>query len=70
MHFAPTERSRQNLLEEGARAESVQVTGNTVVDALFAVVTKLEAQPELAKLEHLFFWPCSSKPSRQKLIDW
>lgn len=53
LHFAPTERSRQNLLEEGAVPESVRVTGNTVVDALFAVVAKLEDRPELAQLERL-----------------
>lgn len=41
-HFAPTDRSRQNLLEEGADPVSIQVTGNTVVDALLEVVAKLE----------------------------
>ena len=34
MHFAPTERARANLLREGTPADSVYVTGNTVVDAL------------------------------------
>jgi UDP-N-acetylglucosamine 2-epimerase (non-hydrolysing) len=34
LHFAPTEASRQNLLAEGVPADSVLVTGNTVVDAL------------------------------------
>lgn len=33
-HYAPTERSRQNLLREGIDGSSIQVTGNTVVDAL------------------------------------
>jgi UDP-N-acetylglucosamine 2-epimerase (non-hydrolysing) len=37
LHFAPTERSRQNLLAEGVRDESIYVTGNTVIDALRAV---------------------------------
>lgn len=36
-HFAPTERSRQNLLREGTPAEDVFVTGNTVIDALHTV---------------------------------
>ena len=35
--FAPTERSRQALLNEGAVADRVLVTGNTVVDALHHV---------------------------------
>ncbi|WP_104203818.1 non-hydrolyzing UDP-N-acetylglucosamine 2-epimerase [Billgrantia saliphila] len=42
LHFAPTERSRQNLLEEGAAPAKVFVTGNTVIDALLDVVKKLE----------------------------
>src|SRR5205085_4982001 len=33
-HFAPTERSRDNLLREGVAAETIFVTGNTIVDAL------------------------------------
>src|SRR5690606_18574364 len=41
LHFAPTERSRQNLLAEGIAAPSVYVTGNTVIDALLAVVDKI-----------------------------
>ena len=46
-HYAPTERSQRNLLEEGVDPESVQVTGNTVVDALLEVVEKLEMTPAL-----------------------
>lgn len=32
--FAPTEKSKENLLKEGVRSESISVTGNTVVDAI------------------------------------
>ncbi len=39
-HFAPTESSRENLLREGVRPESVHVTGNTVVDALLDVSSR------------------------------
>ncbi|WP_227370529.1 non-hydrolyzing UDP-N-acetylglucosamine 2-epimerase [Halomonas sp. M20] len=42
LHFAPTERSRQNLLEEGVFPSKIHVTGNTVIDALLDVVAKLE----------------------------
>ncbi|WP_269321274.1 non-hydrolyzing UDP-N-acetylglucosamine 2-epimerase [Halomonas sp. BC04] len=42
LHFAPTDRSRQNLLEEGVAPTKVHVTGNTVIDALLDVVRKLE----------------------------
>jgi len=41
LHFAPTETSRQNLLREGT-TNGVEVTGNTVIDALLQVVTKLQ----------------------------
>ena len=34
LHFAPTDRARQNLLREGVPADRIYVTGNTVVDAL------------------------------------
>lgn len=37
LHFAPTERARQNLLREGVALERVVVTGNTVIDALLRV---------------------------------
>ncbi|TEU00007.1 MAG: UDP-N-acetylglucosamine 2-epimerase (non-hydrolyzing), partial [Anaerolineales bacterium] len=35
LHFAPTEQSRDNLLHEGVNAESIVVTGNPVIDALY-----------------------------------
>ena len=38
LHFAPTETSRNNLLRENVPAESILVTGNTVIDALLATV--------------------------------
>ncbi|WP_395763612.1 non-hydrolyzing UDP-N-acetylglucosamine 2-epimerase [Stutzerimonas balearica] len=41
LHFAPTETSRQNLLREGI-TDGVEVTGNTVIDALLQVVAKLQ----------------------------
>ena len=47
LHFAPTERSSANLLAEGTTPADVHVTGNTVIDALLAVVDKIERQPEL-----------------------
>lgn len=33
-HFAPTEENRRNLIAEGIDAERIDVTGNTVIDAL------------------------------------
>lgn len=36
--FAPTERARANLLQEGISAAQITVTGNTGIDALFMVL--------------------------------
>jgi UDP-N-acetylglucosamine 2-epimerase (non-hydrolysing) len=38
LHFAPTERSQQNLIREGVPNENILVTGNPVIDALHWVV--------------------------------
>jgi len=46
-HFAPTETSRDNLLIENVSPESIRVTGNTVIDALYQVVDKIRQFPEL-----------------------
>jgi UDP-N-acetylglucosamine 2-epimerase (non-hydrolysing) len=40
LHFAPTEKSKENLLREGIKPEAVYLTGNTVIDALQQVVAK------------------------------
>lgn len=39
MHFAPTEKSKQSLLNEGKKAETIYVTGNTAIDALSTTVS-------------------------------
>ncbi|SNS23824.1 UDP-N-Acetylglucosamine 2-epimerase [Noviherbaspirillum humi] len=44
-HFAPTESSRANLLQEGIPDADVFVTGNTVIDALLSVVERQTALP-------------------------
>jgi len=46
-HFAPTKNSQENLLRENKKIESVIVTGNTVIDALFYVLEKIEGSKEL-----------------------
>jgi UDP-N-acetylglucosamine 2-epimerase (non-hydrolysing) len=45
--FAPTETSRQNLLDEGKPADRIWVTGNTGIDALRTTVREDYADPEL-----------------------
>ena len=41
LHFAPTSAARENLLREGLPAESIHITGNTVIDALLEVVSSV-----------------------------
>lgn len=42
-HFAPTEVSRANLLAERVDVGAISVTGNTVIDALFWVLARIES---------------------------
>ncbi|OMH25768.1 UDP-N-acetylglucosamine 2-epimerase [Motiliproteus sp. MSK22-1] len=48
-HFAPTEASRVNLLNENVDPSAVRVTGNTVIDALHWVVSKIEQDGVLSE---------------------
>lgn len=52
-NFAPTQLSRQNLLNEGIKDETIEVTGNSVIDALYWVVDRIKGdfslQTELSK---------------------
>ncbi|SHI67292.1 UDP-N-Acetylglucosamine 2-epimerase [Mesonia phycicola] len=43
-HFPPTDRSKENLLNEAILEESIEITGNTVIDALLFSVNKLQQQ--------------------------
>lgn len=42
-HFAPTDLSQSNLLAEGVPQYNISVTGNTVIDALFWVLDRIDA---------------------------
>ncbi len=46
-YFAPTEKSRQNLLRENVDATKIHVTGNTVIDALLMAVDIIEKKPHI-----------------------
>ena len=46
-HFAPTAGAKDNLLKEGKSAESIVVSGNTVIDALFWTIDKIERDAAL-----------------------
>lgn len=49
LHFAPTAKSRANLLSEGMNDDSIFVTGNTVIDALLQVDARLKSNAALHK---------------------
>ncbi|MGE0112811.1 non-hydrolyzing UDP-N-acetylglucosamine 2-epimerase [Aquabacterium sp.] len=62
LHFAPTAASQANLLAEGVPAAAIHVTGNTVIDALLAVVEKLKTSAALqAELAERFGFLDASK---------
>jgi len=46
-HFAPTTTSQNNLLKENKDSKNIIVTGNTVIDALFLALDKIEKDDEL-----------------------
>jgi UDP-N-acetylglucosamine 2-epimerase (non-hydrolysing) len=47
IHFAPTPRSRTNLIAEGVAEAHIHVTGNTVIDALLEVAQRVRTDGEL-----------------------
>lgn len=52
LHFAPTQQSRQNLINENKPEDAILVTGNTVIDALLTVQAKVRNNEQLRKELH------------------
>lgn len=55
-HFSPTEKSKQNLVDEGTSESNILVTGNTVIDALLESVEKVKkitSSPLIKELSEL-----------------
>lgn len=48
LHFAPTQMARDALLAENVPAETIHVTGNTVIDALLSTTRRIADAPGLA----------------------
>jgi len=46
-NFAPTTTSKDNLLKENVKEQSIKVTGNTVIDALFLALEKIRSNKQL-----------------------
>jgi UDP-N-acetylglucosamine 2-epimerase len=55
LHCAPTQRSADNLLQEGIQADNIRVTGNTVIDALQMTLARerLHGEQWQTKYRHL-----------------
>lgn len=49
IHFAPTQKARWNLLQEGINEDAILVTGNTVIDALLHAKSLIDADHTLRK---------------------
>src|SRR5690554_2423329 len=47
-NLAPTPLSKENLLKEGINEDTITVTGNTVIDALYMVVDRIKKDASLA----------------------
>lgn len=52
LHFAPTQRAVDALLAEGVSADDIRLTGNTVVDALCAMVEQPYTPPAALRALH------------------
>ena len=67
--FAPTPLSRQNLLDEGVSEDKITVTGNTVIDALHMVVSKMESNPELEGALRAKLYRCGYSVNRLQEVQ-
>ncbi len=65
IHFTPTLQATQNLLKEGIAPDTISETGNTVIDALFWTIDKIDAvnymHPEIEVLKR-------SIPADKKIV--
>ncbi|MGN7408176.1 non-hydrolyzing UDP-N-acetylglucosamine 2-epimerase [Sporosarcina sp. SAFN-010] len=50
LHFSPTEKSAQNLINEGKPEDRIYITGNTAIDALHTTVDDTYTHPIFEKL--------------------
>lgn len=50
LHFSPTEKSAQNLVNEGKNQDAIFITGNTAIDALQTTVREAYTHPVLEGL--------------------
>lgn len=68
LHFAPTEKARQNLLREGVPDSLIYVTGNTVIDALLVAIKKAQAVPPVIPGLPDFLQPGSGQNGAPEMV--
>lgn len=65
IHFTPTNDATNNLIKEGISQSDIIETGNTVIDALFWTINKIEKEnfvhPEIEELEYII-------PTNKKIV--
>ena len=71
-NFSPTERSRQNLINEGVSDDKIIVTGNTVIDALYWVLDRINTGsgllPEINETIKKEGYPIDSIDKDKKIV--
>ncbi len=69
-HFAPTTTSKNNLLKENVNGRSIEVTGNTVIDALFLALEKIKSNKQLEAdiIDHLATLNYELKPDKKIIL--
>ena len=48
-HFAPTNKAKENLISENINFKNIYIVGNSVIDALFLTLEKLQITPTITK---------------------
>jgi UDP-N-acetylglucosamine 2-epimerase (non-hydrolysing) len=67
-HFAPTERARSHLLDEGVPDPHIFVTGNTVIDALLWTLKKQSSPEYRQRMEDFFSKVIHPSTRAQRMI--
>jgi len=63
-HFAPTQKAKENLIQEDIKSENIFVVGNSVIDALYLTIEKLKDK----KLETKIIEKIDYKFSNRKIV--
>lgn len=69
-HFAPTKRNRNELLSEGIEDSKIVITGNTVIDALHWITSKISSNSKLMEsvIGQLSFAGLDIDPVKEQFI--